>query len=333
MNDQEPSKSADTDPGEQARAWFVRLLREPSAAERARFEAWRSADAAHDEAFRRVEAAWEASAKPGRRAAAREADKLAAYLEKMDKARAQRRTTRRLGAASLVLALLVGGAVWLERPNLFQDLTADHVTGRGERRSVTLPDGSTVLLDADSAIAQDYAGGGRRIALLRGAAFFDIVPSAIPFVVEAAQGEVTVLGTRFDVRLLDDGGAVTLERGSVAVAAGDRAEQADRTILEPGQQVRFGAAGLSTVEQIDLGDALAWREGRFVFYRARLADVVREVERHGAGRIVILGSALAGERVTGSFLLADTDAALGSLQSSVGFRMTSLGGRLTLIGP
>lgn len=328
MSDQEPSKRTEADMGEQARAWFVRMLQAPSASERKKFEDWRAADPAHDEAFRKVEAAWAASARPGERAAAREADKLAVYLEAMDRAKAQRRSTHRLGAASVVLALLFGGAVWLERPHLLQDIMADHVTGRGERRVVMLPDGSTALLDADSALTENYTGSERRITLVRGAAFFDVAASATPFVVEAAQGEVTVLGTSFAVRMLDEGGAATLERGSVAVAQG-----AARTVLEPSQQVHFGVDGLGAVEDVDLGDVLAWRDGRFVFYRARLADVLREVERYRSGRIVIVGSGLADERVTGSFPLADTDAALRSLQTSVGFSVTSLAGRLTIIRP
>lgn len=330
MNDQEPPKRTEAEIGEEARAWFVRLLQQPAAAERARFEAWRAADPAHDAAFRKVEAAWDASGKPGARAAAREAERLAVYLEAMDRAKAQRKTGRRLGAASIALALLLGAGIWLERPNLLQDWAADHVTPRGERRMVTLSDGSTALLDADSAIAEDHAGGERRVRLIRGGAFFDVLASGTPFVVEAADGAVRVLGTRFDVRLLAEGGVVTLEHGSVAVEAG---EGAGRAVLEPGQQVRFDGSGVGAVEDVDLGDALAWRGGRLVFYRARLADVVREVERYRPGRVVIVGAALAGERVTGSFPLADTDAALRSLQASVGFRMNGVAGRLIVIGP
>ena len=104
-------------------------------------------------------------------------------------------------------------------------------------------------------------------------------------------------------------------------------------MLEPGQQVAFGADGLAPVQSVDLGDSLAWRDGRFVFYRARLGDVLAEIGRYRKGRIVIASSRLADERVTGSFSLADTDAALASLQASVGFRLTGLGGRIAVITP
>jgi transmembrane sensor len=60
---------------------------------------------------------------------------------------------------------------------------------------------------------------------------------------------------------------------------------------------------------------------------------VSEIQRYRRGRIVIATSRLAEERVTGSISLADTDVALASLQASLGFRMTTVAGRLTVIGP
>ncbi len=315
----------------EARAWFVRLLQEPTARNRATFEAWRQTDPAHADAFRAVALTWEAAEQPGKRLAEAEADELSVYLKAMDGAKDRRKSSRRLAGAAVILACLLGTAVWLERPNMLQDFAADYVSSRGERLEIRLADGSTVLLDADSALADDFSEGERQVRLLRGGAFFEVQHDPQhPFKVIAADGEVRVLGTRFEVRLLEDSGLVTLEQGSVSVTAG--AARA-KTVLEPGQQVAFGADGLAPVQSVDLGDSLAWRDGRFVFYRARLGDVLAEIGRYRKGRIVIASSRLADERVTGSFSLADTDAALASLQASVGFRLTGLGGRIAVITP
>jgi len=330
MDDHETHKPSEAPIADQAREWFVRMLQKPSAAERDQLDAWLAADPSHDSAYRRIQDAWDASAKSGMRAALREGDKLQVYLEAMDRTKSQRVTTRRLGIASFVLALLVGGAIWLERPNLLQDLAADYVTVRGERREVTLSDGSIVLLDADSAISENMNDDKRQVSLIRGAAFFDVVPSKVPFMVSVANAELTVHGTRFDARLLSDGGVVTLEHGSVSLALEGSDEHA---LLAPGQQVHFDEKSIGKVEEVDTDDALAWHNGRFVFYRTPLIDVVREVERYRPGRIVIVGSALANERVTGSFSLSDTSSALRSLETVLGFKMTSLAGRLTVIRP
>ncbi|KJF67498.1 FecR family protein [Rhizobium nepotum] len=315
---------------DEAKQWFVALLQAPSVSKQREFEEWLRADPAHFDAYQVVETAWHAAEKPGQRLAQEEADELAGYVRIIDRNKRDRKSLRRLSVLSIFLAFLLGGVIWLERPGLLEDLSADYVTARAERQHITLADGSVVLLDADSALMESHSSTERRVSLLRGGAFFDVKPSQTPFVVEAANGEVSVLGTGFDVRIVEEGVVVTLEHGRVSVRTG---EDTVPTILAPGQQVRFGSNGVGAVQNVDLEDALAWRGGRYTFYRARLGDVVREIQRYRKGRIVIATSTLGEERVTGSFSLADTDAALSSLQASVGFRMNTLFGRMTVIGP
>lgn len=327
---QPPQKRSEAELREEARHWFVSLLEQPTTARQAAFEKWVRADSAHYDAYRAVEAAWQAAEDPGQRLAEREADQLAIYLEAIDKAKAHKKTFRRLSALSVILVAILAGGIWLERPNIFEDMRTDYNSARGERRSITLSDGSSVLLDADSAFDEDFTGMERRVRLLRGGAFFDIARSDVPFVVQAGNGEVRVHGTAFGIHLLENGGVVTLERGVVEVTTNEHPEA---TRLAPGQQVHFSAAGVASVEDVNVDDELAWRDGRFVFYRASLADVVSEIQRYRRGRIVIATSRLAEERVTGSISLANTDVALASLQASLGFRMTTVAGRLTVIGP
>lgn len=328
MNEAEPPQRSEAELREEARTWFVRQRQPMSAAEMAAFRAWIEADPAHDRAFCRIEEIWRATEGPAQRLAARDSDALSVYLNALDRAKARPRTSRALVVASLLLLLAVAGAAWIDRPNLVQDMMADHVTGRGERRALVLSDGSRVLLDADSALNERFSGTERRVVLLRGMASFDIAPGTRPFVAAAADGEIHDIGTRFDVGLVDEGALVTLESGKVAVST----PGAGRPVtLEPGERLRFGRHGAGPVEKVALADALAWRGGRYVFYREHLSDVVAEVARYRRGRIVVLGGDLGDRLVTGSFPLSDTDAALSSLQSSVGFRMTSVTGALTVI--
>ncbi|NEI72227.1 DUF4880 domain-containing protein [Rhizobium lusitanum] len=330
MTEPQSSKHLDDDVKTQARIWFLKKLQTWTSADEARFRLWLDADPAHRKAFELVDATWQATEQPGTRIAAADADDLSGYLQAMDRAKSRKKARRGLAATSMLLIALLAAGLWLERPNLWQNLAADYATNAGERRNITLSDGTNVLLDADSALDEQFTKDERRVTLLRGSAFFDVAAGERPFVVVAANGEIRDIGTRFDVNLLDDGGVVTLESGQVSVATGDSSRQ---VLLDPGQRVRFGSSGIGAIEVVDLKDALAWHGGRYIFYRTRLADVAAEIGRYRNGRIVIVGSALADQLVTGSFSLNDTDAALGSLQSSVGFRMTDIGGTLTIISP
>ena len=312
----------------EAIAWFTRLNGEPAPVDRRDFERWRTASPAHDAAFRQVEAMWQAVERPGSAVAAEEQDKLAVYLEAMDDARARRREgKRRLAVAGALMVMVLGAAAWLEYPNALQNLRADYATARGERRTVELGDGSTVLLDADSALDVTFTAGERRVTLLRGNAFFAVTSSPIPFVVEAREGKTVVHGTAFDVAIADDDVAVTLAEGSVSVASAD-----GRATLQPGQRVHYDRSGVGAVTEVAIDDAMAWHGGRYVFDNARLGDVVAQIERYRPGRLVVVSPSLANHRISGSFPLADPDRALVSIQSIVGFRMIGLGGKLVLIG-
>lgn len=308
--------------------WFALLRNEVSPAQRAEFERWIAASPAHRTAYRRVESLWAASGDAGLRAADRDTAALSRHLDVI-KTHRRRKGLRKGGtvvAGILGLALVTG--IWLERPHLLQDLRADTVTDRGERRTVVLADGSSILVDADSALMTDISPRGRRVTLLRGSAFFTVAKIGTPFVVEAGGGEITVVGTQFDVRTADRGSVVTVSEGRVTVAAPGSNPVA---LLEKGQQIRFDAKGAEPPRSVDLDEAMSWHDGRFVFYQARLGDVIDEIRRYRKGRILVLETALANRRVTGSFSLDDPDQALESLRATVGFAVSKFGPRLVVL--
>lgn len=314
----------------QAIAWFTRMNGRPSTADREDFARWLSASATHKQHYANVERLWTDLGPLSDTVERREAAALAGPLQKIEELRRQR--SRGKVAAGAVLGLLLcftTAWLWLERPHLLDDWQADYATARAEQRSVTLADGSTVLLDADSAIAVDLGATERRVELLRGAAFFSVVPGQVPFIVAARNGEARVLGTRFDVVAEGRETSVTLDSGSVEVALRDGSS---RLVLQPGESVTYAATGLGSAHAVDLAEATAWRQGRYIFTNARLADVLERIGRYRGGRILVTSGALAERRVSGNIALRDGNAALAAVQSSVGFQITTLG-RLTLVSP
>jgi transmembrane sensor len=314
----------------QAIAWFTRMNGRPSAADREDFARWLAASATHEQHYANVERLWTDIGPLSDTIERRDAAALAGPLQKIEELRRQRSLGKAAAGAVLGLVLcLAAGWLWLERPHLLQDWQADYATARAEQRSVTLADGSTVLLDADSAIAVDLSATERRVALVRGAAFFSVVPGQTPFTVAARNGEARVLGTRFEVAAEDREVSVTLDSGSVEVALRDGS---GRLVLKPGESVAYGAGGLGSAHAVDLAEATAWRQGRYIFTNVRLADVLERIGRYRGGRILVTSGELGDRRVSGNIALRDGNAALAAVQSSVGFQVTTLG-RLTLVSP
>jgi transmembrane sensor len=144
---------------------------------------------------------------------------------------------------------------------------------------MTLSDGSHVWLNAGSSITFPVAfrGNERKVTML-GEAYFEITKNiSMPFKVGAGGAEVTVLGTHFNVNAYDDENdiKITLLEGAVKLAAKEQ-----HTILKPGQQGRLTTNGrLSTNNDIDLVEVMAWKNGNFKFNSADIQTIMRQVAR------------------------------------------------------
>ncbi|OLU30521.1 FecR family protein [Pseudomonas sp. PA27(2017)] len=304
--------------------WLGRLQGQPDDGVQMAFEQWLAAAPEHVDTFVHMQSLWHLSRPAAQQLAEEEHAALQQYL------RAAKRR-RRYWAPSLAMAACLLLVVWVggwQPLRWVDDLGADMVSAPGEVRTVTLSDGSSVVLDADSAIAVRYSVGERHVELRRGAAYFSVVPGEIPFTVAAAGGEARVLGTRFEVRHLGEGARVSVQQGRVAVRGGPL--EAPR-VLTADQQVSYRDGVSGNPLAVDTGALTAWRDGRLSFYRAPLGDVLDELRRYYPGRIVLLDDTLRGKRVSGSFASQDPGAILDALQGVVGFEQHKVLGRLIIL--
>lgn len=315
----------------EAVAWFTRMNGRPSREDQRNFDSWLQTSPDHQDIYDEVRSLWSDLGSSPHLSDDSGDLNLQGPLERIRRYRNERRMTKAGGiVVGCLLAILGSCWFWLERPNFLQDMQADFVSPRGERREITLDDGSRVLMDADSALDVALASTERRVRLLRGTAFFEVTHLGTPFVVEAQNGEARVLGTEFDVSMKEDRRVtVTLARGRVAVGVVNQPAEAT---LKPGETIDYGETGLGPVREAVIEDEMAWHQGRFIFNNARLADVLAQIERYRDGRIVVLRSALGELRVSGNIALDDTDKALAAVQSSVHFPMYRLG-KVTVVGP
>ncbi|SFG34484.1 FecR family protein [Novosphingobium sp. CF614] len=227
-------------------------------------------------------------------------------------------------AASLVLILVGSAQDWPTR------IRADAVTETGERRDVSLDDGSMVQLNTGSAIAIDYTGNRRVIRLLKGEAAFTVAPDRTrPFTVRSGEGSTTALGTRFIVRHDDESTNVTVTEHRVRVAW--PTPYMATLDLDEGQATRYGPGGIEPAHRVDASAATAWTRGVLVFVDRPLGEVVAELNRYHPGIIRVIGADLAARRVSGGFRTDDPVGAIGTLQHTLGIRSTRITNRLIFL--
>lgn len=168
---------------EQAAEWVARRSdNRIRVEEQVDFEAWLAQDARHREAYEQISRLWQ-SVTP--------------------KQRGKRQSA---GMLSGIVLLLIGIyclplSTWL----------ADEQTATGEIRQVTLPDGSSITLDSNSAADVAFDMHARRIILHRGRIFAAVVPDVSnqdthprPFIIENRDGTAQALGTRYIVEQIKD---------------------------------------------------------------------------------------------------------------------------------
>ncbi|WP_237717208.1 FecR family protein [Cupriavidus basilensis] len=190
---------------------------------------------------------------------------------------------------------------------------ASFSTAPGERQRVTLPDGSVVELNTRTRLSVRFEPGLRAVTLADGEAMFEVAhANERPFVVDAGSGTVTVTGTRFDVRRDGAEVAVAVESGSVGVQGRSAAPSAAH--LSAGLGTRIAGDGrVAPAAAVDLGAAMAWREGKLLFKDQPLSLVAAEVSRYRRSPVRISDAGTGALRLSSVFRADDTDALLAAL--------------------
>ena len=153
----------------------------------------------------------------------------------------------------------------------------EFVIPRGGENTVILADGTTVHLNAGSKLTYPVRfAGKRRVVALEGEAYFDVVKDETrPFIVQTHLGEVTVLGTAFNINAYTDASVyTTLVHGKVQFSS----SSIGTIILSPGEQAVVSANG-SEKRMVDLDEYVGWVDGRYVFNNRPLGEIMQTFER------------------------------------------------------
>lgn len=158
---------------------------------------------------------------------------------------------------------------------LFNTLT----TPRGGQYKVFLPDGTAVWLNSASSITYpvSFTSNERNVSIT-GEAYFEVAKQKnMPFKVKVNSMEVEVLGTHFNIMAYEDEPIVrtTLIEGSVKLS-----NVKEKKTMKPGQQIDLNREGIMNyIQTPDIEQALAWKNGMFVFRNTNIKTIMRQVSR------------------------------------------------------
>src|ERR1700730_3161226 len=348
---------------EEASAWFVEFGEgDVRSAARKDFNRWLRVSPEHVRAYLQISAFWD-DAPLLSKSRTLSADELIARARVSAnvvpiEARTRRNSERRrmqylqnpvrarfVAAAVSIVLLAASLTIWM------QSARGTFSTGVGEQRSITLPDGTTIELNARSRVRVRFRDAERTVNLLEGQALFHVAKDAARnFVVRSEGTRVRVVGPQIDVNRTRVGTIVTVIEGRVAVLP-SRSDSSSRMPGqgEPGavstegtdpslsdgvtQSGEVGRPGQTTPVYLDAGEqvtvtggasqrpthtdpaaATAWRQHKLQFASASLTEVADEYNRYHEQRLIVRDARLENFHISGVFSATDSASLLAFLR-------------------
>lgn len=314
------------------------LAGECSVEERRRFEQWLAADPARASALESVRPYF---ARPGSRPRVDVEAAWAAVAARIEREElgvqtggaggARRKTAvrwRDWGIAAAALAAVAAGVSLAIRPDEADRFRTAITTGAGEKRSLTLRDGSRVVLAPSSR----FELRGDRDAKLEGEAYFVVVhDSRRPFTVQTSHARVVDLGTAFVVRADSVTGSafVAVEEGIVSLGRIAPSEPGESLMLRAGESGAVSPSGVSRSDSAAWDSGLAWTRGEIAFDDAPMRDVAAELSRWFGVSVRLSDPALETRTLSARLAGESLDEALDAIASSLGVRHKRTGDTVT----
>ena len=215
------------------------------------------------------------------------------------------RTWSVAAVAIVLLGLITVTAYWQGSRQIqsnFSDIVVE--APLGSKTKLTLPDGSTVWLNAGSKMvySQGFGVRDRRLAF-QGEGYFEVEKNdEMPFLVQTHDVNVTVVGTKFNFRNYpeDEEAVVELLEGKVALE-NQLKEEAVRYLSPNEKMVLHKATGEMDITSAKVKEVTLWTENILLFDEDLLPDIVRELERSYHVQIEIENEDLKQTRFYGQF--------------------------------
>ena len=296
--------------------WFVDLQEDPGLESNTRksLKHWLNQDPIHERAWRHIETV------NGRFGVL---DSMVGKSVAHASVTHSRMISRREMIKALSVVLFAGGTAWTAKEQTpWQQWVADERTSIGERRTITLTDGSTIDMNTDSALNVFNDSNQQEVRLVRGEILVSMnkkgqAKTPSPLVVKTSQGNLFTSNARFSIRDYDETCSLSVFDGEVEIKS-YLANQSLQTI-KTGEQVHFSKDRVHKIKSVS-PSSIAWSNGMIVASSMRLEDFLAELGRHRHGRLRCAED-IAELRVSGTYPLASTDRVLTALETSLSVKV------------
>ncbi|GGF30863.1 FecR family protein [Echinicola rosea] len=217
-------------------------------------------------------------------------------------------------ATAAILVMLAGG-YWIYTVHSPNEKWLTQSTGNGEQTSITLPDGSHVMINVASSIRypEEFGDSSREI-VLSGEAFFDVVSDPDrPFRVVTEKVSTEVLGTQFNINAYPSGTSqVSVFEGSVKVHAANDRDQSE--LLRVNQAVSIGNNGELLKHPVNLKMVGAWRKQISYLDGTSLNELATLIDRWYGYKVHFVPKALGDCAFSGKLKMGELEVLLNQIK-------------------
>ena len=184
-------------------------------------------------------------------------------------------TFRWIGYPRFVGAFLLIALIYIPMIKIMNIVNINSALGIREK-VISLSDGSKIYLNAGSELSYsiNYDSKSRKFSL-NGEAYFDVKRGINPFIISTEYAEITVLGTKFNVRSRDDGFEVGVNEGAVKVHNDLQSME-----ISQGEQIDVNPEYPKTFSTSKTTDFYpGWKNNKLICDNSSLSKICDELER------------------------------------------------------
>jgi ferric-dicitrate binding protein FerR (iron transport regulator) len=228
-------------------------------------------------------------------------------------------------AAAIVILAVAGLAGWQYLTRWAQ---TQYVTGYAQMQTVVLPDGSEVVLNANSKLSfpTRWQHHSEREVWLQGEAYFQVQKETrngtpVKFRVHTGELSIEVLGTQFSVSGRQENTHVVLNEGSIRLAVPTRTGT-ENILMEPGEMVEYHQKDKGLIRRrVNAEVYSSWKSNKWILENTSLAQVGKRIEDTYGVKVRIPDRELARESMTGVLPTHSLEKLLEVLSAAYGLKV------------